>query len=236
MKRAIQEHLLPGDTLLEKLQIAKDTGYDGVEFFGQDLTPRIPQIIDALLTVGLAASTVNAGGCHLLHPEIAQRDAAIGYLRQSMANAVDLNAAGVVFCPQLADTPHLPDLHPYKSTIELEAELLVTQLRATLADLAYAMGTKLFLAPRHDRLVKRIDMAITVLEKNRNHPHIGIAPHTQHMRQAEQMPIEQVLQQYAQRIQVVHITEPDPTAITQGLQAGGFEGWLIAAAPDVKLV
>lgn len=236
MKRAIQEHLLPGDTLLEKLQVAKSAGYDGVEFDGVNLTPRVPEIAAALVEVGIAASAVNAGGCHLIHPEINQRDMAIVYLRQSMANALDLNAAGVVFCPQMDDTPHLPDLHPYKSTIELEAELLVTQLRATLGDLAYAMGAYLFLAPRYDRLVKRVDMAMTVLEKNKNHPHIGIAPHTEHMHHAEPEGIESVLQTHARRFTVVHIVEKDPSSIIHALESGGFEGWITAAAPDVGLV
>lgn len=236
MKRAIQEHLLPGETLLEKLHYAKNAGYDGVEFDGAGLTERVPEIAAALVETGMQASAVNAGGCHLIHPEIAQRDAAIVYLRQSMANALDLNAAGVVFCPQLADTPHLPDLHPYKSSIELEAELLVTQLRATLGDLAYAMGAYLFLAPHYDRLVKRVDMAVTVLEKNKNHPHIGIAPHTDHMRQAETDHLETVLQSQAKRFTIVHVAEQDPSAIIQALEAGGFDGWITAAAPDVGLI
>ena len=147
MQLAIQEALLPGVTTKERLAHAQTLGLAGVEFGAEGLTDRIPEIAEILGVTGLKTSAVNVGKVPLIHPKLDERDKAMITIRQAMANALDLGATGVVFIPHDADTPRLPDLRPYKSSLELEIELLLNLLKSTLADLAYAMGAELLLAP-----------------------------------------------------------------------------------------
>jgi len=242
MKLAIQEALLLGDTLHERLDNAKSLGVDGIEFNAIDLTERIPSLLQGLAATGLRAAAVNIGGTHLLHPSFEQREAAIVNMRQAMIGAIDLGASGVVFIPTAADTPRLPDLHPYKSAIELEAELLVTQLRATLCDFAYAVGTNLYLAPVNEKvshLIRQLDHAHRILEKNDFHPHLKIAPNTYHMTM-EEVQMETGLHTHADYIGYVQLMDVgggipgtgdiDFASIINNLAVSGYGGWLTVAS------
>lgn len=184
MQLAIQETLLLDGTTEERLVHAQRLGVAGIEFDGKGLTDRVPEIAQGLRAFGLRASAVNIGKVPLIHPELTERDNAIVTIRQAMANALDLGATGVIFIPQGDDTPRLPDLRPYKSSLELEIELLLNLLKSTLADLAYAMGAELLLAPtsrRETHLVQRLDQAVTVRRKSKDHPHLKIAADTGYM-------------------------------------------------------
>jgi sugar phosphate isomerase/epimerase len=231
MHIAVQFDLLPGENLDAKLAGAAALGLDGVEFPALELTENVPAIAAALERRGLRAAAINAGGSHLLHPEFAERERAIIYLRQAMADALDLGARGIVLTPHLPTTPPLPDLHPYKSALELEAELLVTQLRATLVDLAYAMGAELYLLPQdreHTHLLQRLGHAALILRKNNNHPHLKIAAGL-HYVVREEDDFAAALAQHADRIGYAQT----PTAGDNSLCAGicalrdtGYDGWL----------
>lgn len=238
MRLAIQEHLLPGDSLSERLTHARDLGLDGVEFADDDLTAHVPEIIVQLEKHGLAASAVNVGKTYLLHPDFAMRDAEIVRLRQAMANTLDLGALGVVFVPTHPDCPRLPDLHPYKSALELEGELLVTQLRATLADFAYAIGAELYIQPVNSaetHLVRKLEHAATILRKNDDHPHIKIAANTlQMMLEGEDVIPE--LMNHIHRIHYLFVAghnnspndhrEFDLEKLISSLKSANYEGWI----------
>lgn len=242
MKLAIQERLLPGHTTLARLENAKAAGFTGVEFSGVGLGKRIPEIVAALESTGLEAAAVNIGGTQLIHPNFGQREEAIVGLRLAMANTLDLGAKGVIFAARTADTPRLPDLHPYKSDIELEAELLVSQLRTTLCDFAYALGAELYLqvSNRQDtHLILSMDRAAIVLEKNGNHPHLKIAANTCDLDLQEEDPA-QVLRQHMEHLAYVHLSDsaramPGMGQIPFGdyikvLKAHNYQGWMTVAA------
>ena len=248
MKLAIQARLLPGKDDIERIAYAKQAGLDGLEFDFEDIYPNIPLIAEALQTHELEAAAINIGRIHLLHPDYDRRESAITRARLAMAATQDIQAAGVVFVPNHPTTPRLPDLHPYKSSIELEAELLVTQLRATLCDLAYAIGTDLYLAPlnRYEtHLINTLDQAATVLHKNKDHPHLKVAANSFHML-LEEADILAALRRQADCIGYVHLANqqnllPDAglidfQAVIAALKIAGYDGWLtIASDPTADL-
>jgi sugar phosphate isomerase/epimerase len=176
---AIQANILPGNHPLEKFQRARDLALNGIEWSVDALSPDgLKEVAAASAQTGVRVSAVNIGHTRLIHPDYAVREQALVAMRQAMTLAVDLGAQGVVFKPFYAPGAVLPDLHPYKSSLELEAELLVTQLRATLCDLAYALGTELLMLPinyQETHLIRRIDHAAVIREKLDHHPHLKIA-------------------------------------------------------------
>jgi sugar phosphate isomerase/epimerase len=236
MRLAIQESILPGNDVTERAQYAAALGLHGLE-----LDAGIPQLtvaVAALEQAGLAASAVNAGDIDLIHPDFDAREVALVHIRQAMATALDLGADGATFRPHRRDTPRLPDLHPYKSRIELEGELLVKQLKTTLSDLAYAMGTNLYLAPANHyetHLVQTLDQAASILRKNNDHPHVRIAANTCDLA-LEETEMITALRQHAPQIGYIRLVDNngrlpgngliDFAAVITALREGGYDGWL----------
>jgi sugar phosphate isomerase/epimerase len=239
MPLAIQEDMLPGINLVEKFQQAAALGFQGIEVWvDEDLTERVPEIAAASEITGVRVSAVNIGHTRLIHPEYAIRDEALVAMRKAMTAAVDLGAQGVVFKPFYAPGPVLPDLHPYKSSLELEAELLVTQLRATLCDLAYALGTQLLIQPaNHEEthLIRKVEHAVVIQQKLDHHPHLKIAANLYHMA-VEGEDIGMVFSHHGDNIGYVYLSDTDHTLpgngttdfnrVTRGLRESGYTGWL----------
>lgn len=241
MQLAIQETLLPGGTTEERFMYARTLGLAGVEFNGVGLTERVPEIVEQLGITGLKAAVVNVGKVPLLHPELDLRDKAMRDIRQAMANALDLGTTGVIFIPHDTDTPRLPDLRPYKSSLELEIELLLSLLKSTLADLAYAMGAELFLAPANrdeTHLIRRLDQAVSVRRRCKDHPHLKIAADTGHMA-VEETDVIAALGEHVAHLGYVRVSvgdgdqfAQDPVAIStviSTLKTGGYDGWVALA-------
>src|SRR5690349_1327823 len=146
MKLAIQEDMLPGATPLEKCEEAKALGLQGIEYWGTGLTARVPDIVDAIQKTGVQAAAVNYGTQgRLIEADRPVREAALAAFRESVVNAVDMHAAGVIVVPHYG-APAVPDLAPYKSVIQLQHELLHNHLR-TLSDYVYAIGVDFDIDP-----------------------------------------------------------------------------------------
>ena len=235
MSLAIQEDMLPGRTVLQRLEHAQQLGFQGVEFWADGLTERVPEIYDALQATGLNASGVNLGqGDGYLAPDLPTREAAIGRMRQAMADAVDLNAEHVIFVPCLG-TSGMPDLTPYRSPLKLEQEMMIWLLR-TVSDLAYAIGVTLHMQPvnRYEtRFMTRLDQAAYFLEKIKNNPHVKIAANLFHMA-LEEADIDEALNDHLEHIGYIYLADSNRRLPGQGLinfaGVGGtlvnYSGWL----------
>lgn len=241
MKFAIQETMLPGETTLARLENARSMGFEGVEFGADDLSERIPEIGAALEQTGLKAAAIHAGQTRLLHPDYGERDRAIVRLRHAMTNALDLGAPGVAFIAHYSTSPVLPDLHPYKSAVELEAELLVALLRTTLTDLAYALGADLYLCAvsrQQAHLINQLYHAATIIHHIDNHPHIKIGADLCAM-SGEEDDMMSAIDQYGGKVAYVHVADHnrrlpghggiDFRTALDGLKRAGYGGWLTLA-------
>lgn len=229
MLLAIQERLLPGDTPLEKLIQARQWGLDGVEFdLGEAFSEHLLAIADAMQQTGVRTSAINAGHTRLIHPEYVVRESELVRMREAMAFAVDLAAQGVIFMGHYAHSAVLPDLHPYKSSQELEAELLTTMLRTTLCDHAYAMGTELLLEPvnhAETQLVRRIRHA-SIIRKNLNQPReLKICANLHHMA-VEGEDLSTTLQAHGEEIGYFHLRPQQAADCAETLRASNYQGWL----------
>ncbi|MBK9122365.1 MAG: hypothetical protein IPM16_04475 [Chloroflexi bacterium] len=227
---AVNISALPGSSLKDQIRAAATAGFDGVEFnYREDETLDVLAATYTLHDAGISTSSVRVGHTQLIHPDYNVREKSLVHMRRAMAASVDLSAAGVVFYGHYAPDSVLPDLHPYKSSIELEAELLITQLRATLCDLAYALGAHLLLMPA-DRtcstLLTRPDHAVTIRSRLEDHPHLQIALHLSHLA-AEGIDIARWAGHEAVKLIA---TDSAATALRNTvdvLTRSGFGGWLV---------
>lgn len=236
MRIAVMEDRLKGETVADRLHHAKQLGVEGVAFDFAAVQDRVEITARALAENDLQAAVVHAGGSHLLHPEMPEREAALVRLQTAMTTALDLGTAGVVFYAHLPDTPRLPDLFPYKTSIELEAELLVSQLRTTLADFALALDARLYLAPQtrqQSHLIQRLAMADTILTHLEHHPHLGLAADMACMLREED-DIPAAMQHVAGHLGAVYLNaHGDVKAVVDALKTGAFDGWLVLDSDDL---
>ncbi|MBW7878332.1 MAG: sugar phosphate isomerase/epimerase [Anaerolineae bacterium] len=227
---AVSVGALPGTSLEEQVQAAAAAGFDGVEFACSEAEALdVAMAASALQASGLAASSIRAGHTYLIHPDYNMREKALFHLRRAMAASVDLGAAGVVFYGHYASHTVLPDLHPYKSAIELEAELLITQLRATLCDLAYALGTRLLLMPADhtcSTLLTHPDHAQIIRSRVDEHPHLQLALHYSHLT-AEGIDLARWAGRDAVKVIATHHDAKTLHDIAPILINSGFDGWLV---------
>lgn len=237
MRLAIQEDMLPGKTTLERFQNARALGFEGIEVWGKGLTPRVPELAQAVEQTGVAISAVNHGQQgRLLDPDRAERERALAAFRQSVVDGVDLGAAGVILVPHFAE-PTLPDLTPYKSVEQLEYELLHNHLR-TLSDYVYAIGIDLYIEPinRYEtHFLNTLADAIKVRRKIKDHPHVKLNADLFHMAMEEADSL-QALRDYAADIGYIHLSDSnrrlpgqgmiDFAALAAVLKDTGYNGWL----------
>lgn len=237
MRFAIQEDMLPGKTALERFQNARALGFTGVEVWGKGLTPRVPEIAEAIEQTGVVVSAVNHGRQgRLLDPDRDEREQALAEFRQSVVDGVDLGASGVILVPHF-DEPTLPDLTPYKSVVQLEYEMLHNHLR-TLSDYVYAIGIDLYIEPinRYEtHFLNTLADAIKVRRKIKDHPHVKLNADVFHMAMEERNSL-QALREYAADIGHIHLSDSnrrlpgqgmiDFAAIAAVLKETGYSGWL----------
>ena len=237
-KLAIQEGLLPGKTVEERLAAAGQLKFDAVEFPAVDLDARLPRIADALDANGIKASGINMGrqdGC--LSADVARREQAVDALREALTCALDLEADYVTFVPQCGETD-LPDLTPHASPMELQKELLLWLLRG-LSDLADAMDVRLALQPLNHyetSFITRLDQAAHFRRQVDNHPKITIAANLYHMALEEENLLT-ALREHNRDISVIYLSENNRRlpgqgllpflAIGEALTEMAFDGWLV---------
>jgi sugar phosphate isomerase/epimerase len=243
MRIAIQEDMLSGRSVVEKLENARLTGFEGVEFWAERLTERVPEIATAIEQTGIQAAAVNLGRRDgYLSPELRERERAISEMRQAMTNAVDIGAGHVVFVPHFGG-PRMPDLTPYRSPIELESEMMVWLLR-TVSDLAYAIGVELDMLPINHYetyFMNRLEQAALFRRKVKDHPHIKIAAGLFHMA-LEESNILEALRTHGKHIGYIHLADSNYRLPGQGmvdfaaasavLREIEYDGWLTFACGD----
>lgn len=217
MRIAIQEDMLPGRTILEKFERAKSLGVQGIEFWGRDLAAKVEDIIDAIERTGVRAATVNHGRQgRILDADPLERERGLEQLRSSITCAADIDAEGVIFVPHFF-SPSMPDLSPYMSAVELEAEMLHMHLR-TLSDYADAMSINLYVEPinRYEtHFLNRLEQAARVATRI-NHPRVKIVADLFHMALEETNSVT-AIKTHADVIGHVHLADSNRRLPGQGL-------------------
>ena len=129
MKFAVQEHMLPPETVSERFALAKKIGFDGVEVWGSTSEKLADELQTAAEMHSIPVSTICAGygGCPL-SSDPGQRQLAMDDIRKILAIAGKFGAVGMIMVP-IFGPPQIPDLAPARGFRELEVELLVAELK-----------------------------------------------------------------------------------------------------------
>lgn len=235
MRLAIQEDMLTGGTASERFQHAASLGANGVEVWGRDLALRMDELMNAAAAAGVPVSAVNHGRFpSILDADPFVRDQGLEALRSSITCAADLGASGVIFVPHFG-APSLPDLRPWLSAPELEAELLNQHLR-TLEDFADAFGVELYVEPinRYEtHFLNRLEQAAAVA-RQRSHRRVKIVADVFHMA-LEESDMAAAIRQHNDIIGYVHLADHNRRLPGQGftpfaelavaLREAGYDGW-----------
>lgn len=228
---AIREDLLSGQTTMERFVYAARLGIPAVELSADGLGERIDEVVEAMAATGLEIAAIDHGPRGgILHVDPGERERALAELRQSICDAADLGASGVVFVPQFGALM-LPDLTPFLSAEGLAAELLLSHLR-TLEDYAAAMGVSLFirsLRQQESAFLHRFKAAAAIARK-RNHPSVRVAAGTFDLH-AEGVDIPATLRSCADMLGYLYLVEAgldaaDIAAVAAALKANDYNGWV----------
>lgn len=234
MRIALREDMTPGTSLPERLAYLERAGIEGVELSAGSL-----DLPDDELIATMNASTVRAaniaGGMKLLDADPATRERSLATSARRLAVAGRLGAAGLLEVPQFGGRPALPDLSPYRSGRELEAELLAAQL-ARLAPAAVEVGVPLFLEPlnRYEAyLVNRVEQGVAFSEAAG--PGIATMVDFFHAN-IEEIDIAASIRAAGDRVAYVHVADSNRQQPGNGhldflpgfraLKGIGYDGWL----------
>ncbi len=234
---AIQEDMLPGPRLADRYAQAADLGLQGIEFWSKPLAAQVDDIQRLNGRSAVIAASVNHGRrSRFLDPDPAERERALAELREVIALAGRIGAAGVVFVPHFFG-PLLPDLSPFMDAVALERALLAAQL-AELAEHAERAGVQLWVEPvnRYEThlLVRLQDAASLVAPLN--HPRLGIVADLFHMA-LDEPDIPAAIRANAAHIAHVHLADSNRRLPGQGttdfkaalaaLDAIDYSGWMV---------
>ena len=234
---AIQEDMLPGPRLADRFAQAADLGLQGIEFWSQTLAAQADDILRLNGRGGVSVASVNHGRrSRFLDPDPAERDRALAELREAIALAGRIGAAGVVFVPHFFG-PLLPDLSPFMEAVALERALLTAQLEE-LAEHAERAKAQLWVEPvnRYEThlLVRLQDAASLVAPLD--HPRLGIVADLFHMA-LDEPNLPAAIRANAAHIGHVHLADSNRRLPGQGttdfkaafaaLDAIGYSGWMV---------
>tara|TARA_Y100000588_G_C14136090_1_gene873867 strand:- start:486 stop:1289 length:804 start_codon:yes stop_codon:yes gene_type:complete len=238
MKIALQEGLLPGDTLSEKLDFAEELNIEGLEVSGRT------QLYDHIETYEKAldgrsikiASICGQTTFDWLDPDPGKRRASIDETRNNLQAAGHFGATGQIV-PPIFGAPRIPDLSPLKDAIALEKDLLV-EIVKDLAAHADQHNTLLLLEPlnRYEQhLLRRQSDGIEIIQRAGDPPGVALLSDFFHMH-IEETDTPAALRQANQYVGHVHMADNtrmqpgtgdiDWKAGLQALKEIGFTGYL----------
>ena len=168
MKIALQEGLLPGESLAEKLDFAESLAVEGLEVSGGSrLYDHVEQYEQALAGRSIkVASICGQETFDWLDPDPRKRANSLAETRRQLAACGHFQAVGQIV-PPIFGPPRIPDLSPLQDAISLEKALLV-ELVKELAAYAASQGTLLLLEPlnRYEQhLLRRQADGVEIIER-----------------------------------------------------------------------
>ncbi|NKB66563.1 MAG: TIM barrel protein [Candidatus Latescibacteria bacterium] len=238
MKIALQEGLLPGDTLAEKLDFAEELNIAGLEVPGRArLYDHVEQYEAALAGRTIKISSIcGQATFDWLDPDPAKRRASIEESKRNLAVCGHFSAVGQIV-PPIFGPPRLPDLSPLKDAISLEKDLLV-EIVKDLAEYAHQQDTLLLLEPlnRYEQhLLRRQADGIEIIQRAGDPPGVALLSDFFHMH-IEETNTPQAFRQAEEYVGHVHMADNtrmqpgsgdiDWPAGLQALKDIGFKGYL----------
>jgi len=165
VRLAIQENMVPGKTLLERLQKMEKYGFEGIEIWGSDIPQRVKEIKSALSSSKIKFSTICAGySGDLLGSDREARETAMDGIKERLRVCAELGGVGVITVPTFGG-PKIADLYPWRSDVyEIEKNMLIEECKV-LGKYADDVGAYVILEPlnRYEtHFLRRLEQAAEV--------------------------------------------------------------------------
>lgn len=207
MKLAVQENMVPGRSVAEKMEKLRKFGYDGIEVWGRGLLERVDELKKASADTGVPISTICAGyGGAPLSGDPKLREQAWREIGELLQAAGELGAVGLIVVPVfVGHQPRIPDLSPLMTQREAEDRLLVKCCRRA-APTAKKAGTCILLEPLNrgeTNYMRTVAHAQAVCEKVA-HPNVCLMADFYHMN-IEELDIPSALKKAAKHVKHIHL-------------------------------
>jgi len=242
MRLASQEHIVPGNDLLERARYLRSVGFDGIELTIAErgvrngpMWHRQEEIQRVQAETGISVSAICRSVSGLLDADPKARDQAAAELRDAIDFAAAVGALGVLTVPRIG-APALPDLSPVATARELEEKLCVAALR-DLGAYAQKVGVLVIVEPLNHYLTKflvNVDQAVRLCEAA-NSPGVRLMIDSFHAN-LEEVSLEHAVRRAGRQLAYVHIAENNRRLPAQGstdfatlvgtLRGAGYDGWL----------
>ncbi|KPJ64757.1 hypothetical protein AMK68_00635 [candidate division KD3-62 bacterium DG_56] len=227
MKLAAQEGMVPGASLVERLEALAQFGYQGVEFAGRNLPGREKEVARAVERTGVKVASICAGyPGTLLSPDPAVRKQAVDGIKTLLAVGGQIGCADGLIVVPIFGPPQLPDLSPMTSARELEHHLLIKLLQE-LAPAAESASCNILVEPlnRYEtHLLNRLEQGVAVVEQV-NHPRVKIMADFFHMN-IEEADIAASIRAAGKHVAHVHLA--DSTRMLPGHGHTDFKSGFVA--------
>ncbi len=167
MRLAVQENLVPGKTLSEKLQNMERYGFEGIEIWGRNIPERLEEIRSALSSSKIKFSTICAGfPGDLLGPDRKSRMDAMEGIKERLKICAELGGVGIITVPTFRG-PKISDLFPWRPDVEeVERQILIEECKI-LGEYADEVGAYLILEPlnRYEtHFIRRLEQAVEICQ------------------------------------------------------------------------
>lgn len=164
LKLSSQEGIIPGKSLLEKLDTMEKWGFVGIEFGGDNLAKRVPDIQKALQNRKIKTSAICSGYSGVLiseDPEI--RKKAVTTIKEILPAAGALGSTGLIMVPAFNGQTKLGVIEGRKILVDILKEL---------GEAAQTAGTRILIEPlnRQETWYLRQLADAAAICKDVNHP------------------------------------------------------------------
>jgi len=150
IKFSIREAMAPGGTITEKFENLAQMGFAGIEITSKPASAVMEEVVQAAKDTGIVPNIWSAEYINVLDPRPDERARAVQALKDALSVCGQAGGVGVICVPLIAtkmqNLPRIPDLSPFMTQAQLEAELLAEILK-DVADHAQAVGADVILEP-----------------------------------------------------------------------------------------
>jgi len=224
MKIGCQENLLPGKSLKERFEAARKFGFEGVEVWGKDFwefPEKVKEYKKISKDTGVKISSICAGYRNfLLEGKTEDRIKAREDIDKLLEIGEELGASGLILVPIFGPS-QISGTFPYKDAIELERELLFSQL-FEIVKKAEKTKCAILLEPlnRYEtHFLNRLEQAVEYCEKVKS-PYLKILADFFHMN-IEEADISASIKKAGKWIAHIHLA--DSNRILPGMGHTDFE-------------